>query len=94
MGTAIFCFVISGLSLAGMVRILVAESDATVGTFAAMPFAAGASIWFIAGMLFVWLQRIRDAIARQERPGKVEESKPKPAAKPRVDTSDRPEWMS
>ena len=62
MGTAIVCFVFAGLSLLPLVSIGRLEGDGATKLLAAMPFVGSASIWLLAGMLFVWFQRLHDAI--------------------------------
>lgn len=71
MGTANICFVFGILSLLPIVipgvGALSAKPADTKPAEAAItvlliPCLASACFWFFAGMLFVWLQRIRDAV--------------------------------
>lgn len=70
MGTANICFVFGILSLLPIVLPGIAAMNSKPGESAAagvtavllIPCLASACFWFFAGMLFVWLQRIRDAV--------------------------------
>lgn len=68
MGTAAICFVFSVLSL---LVFLVPHLDhpppqqdfwKAFAVIWSLPSLASMFAWFFAGMLFVWLQRIRDAV--------------------------------
>ena len=73
MGTAAICFIFSALSL---LTFLAPHLDHTPKdkdfwvAFAliwTLPSLASMFGWFFAGMLFVWLQRIRDAILEVQK---------------------------
>lgn len=71
MGTANICFLFGIVSLLPIVIPGIAALNAKPGdtkpveaaiTVLLVPCLASACFWFFAGMLFVWLQRIRDAV--------------------------------
>lgn len=60
MGSAIICFVLSVLSLVGVV--LAIDANPLLATTWITACLGSAIIWFLGGMAFLWFQRLHNAI--------------------------------